>query len=226
VPIGGPLDHVQVYALDGQRRMVPFWVTGELYIGGVGLARGYLHQPALTAARFVPDPFGEERGARLYRTGDRVHRRADGELIFLGRADHQVKLHGYRIELSEVEAVIARHPRVVAAAVAVREPSPGQPLLVAYVVGDVDEDALRAFAATQLPDYMLPARVVRVTQLPLSANGKIDRRALPPLSTALPPSPPPADDAFAGMWADVLGRAGAASRSPRADRADTQEPPS
>ncbi len=182
-PIGRPIEQVQTYVLDRWGRPTPAGVPGELYIGGVGVARGYLGRPDLTAERFVPDPFGATPGARRYRTGDRVRLLASGELEFLDRIDQQVKLRGFRVELGEIEAALLRHPAVRAAAVTIREDSPGNSRLVAYLVPAGTEPAdgteLRAFLAEQLPAYMLPTAFVALERLPLTPNGKLDRRALP-----------------------------------------------
>lgn len=182
VPIGRPIANTQVYVLDERWEPVPVGVTGELYLGGAGLARGYWRQAGLTAERFVPNPFGE-RGTRLYRTGDLVRYLADGELEFLGRVDSQVKLRGYRIELGEIEAVLRGHEQVREALVAVRRPESGMQL-VAYVVlkraGSEDEvRQLRSYLRERLPEYMVPGAFVRLEAMPLTPNGKVDRRALP-----------------------------------------------
>ncbi|TGA95241.1 non-ribosomal peptide synthetase, partial [Streptomyces palmae] len=194
VPIGRAMDNVRVYVLDGRLQPVPVGVVGELYVAGAGLARGYLGQPGLTAQRFVADPFGPA-GGRLYRTGDMVRWRSEGELEFVGRADDQIKIRGFRIEPGEVEAVLAGCAGVAQAAVVVREDRPGDRRLIAYAVptsGTVlDPAEVRTDLGRQLPAYMVPAQVVVVDAFPTTPLGKLDRGALPaPVHTETPTRPP------------------------------------
>lgn len=212
--IGRPIDHVQVVVLDAYGQLVPPNVPGELYLGGAGLARGYLHQPGLTAVSFVPNPFSKQPGARLYRTGDRVRYLADGTLEFLGRLDNQVKLRGFRIELGEIEALLHQHEAVATAVVTLYEPTTDLKQLVAYLVLQADtavaKNDLRQYLQAQLPAYMVPPQFVFLDRLPLTTNGKIDRRALPAperhLSHAETITPPrtPTEAALCTFWADLL----------------------
>ncbi|KYG05796.1 hypothetical protein BE21_38460, partial [Sorangium cellulosum] len=179
--IGRPLPNTQVYVLDGRGQPAPVGIPGELHIGGVGLARGYLNRDDLTAARFVRAAFPEAEGARLYRTGDLVRWLPNGEIDFLGRLDEQVKIRGFRIELGEIEAVLASHPDVAEAAVVTREHAPGDVRLAGFFIprgGRADADALRRFLAARLPDYMVPPALVPIERWPQTPSGKIDRRAL------------------------------------------------
>jgi amino acid adenylation domain-containing protein/FkbM family methyltransferase len=215
VPIGRPISNTRLYVLDADFEPTPIGVAGELYIGGFGLARGYLERPDLTAQSFVPDPFSDEPGARLYRTGDLARYLPDGNFDFLGRRDQQVKLRGYRIELGEIENVLARHHAVREAVVTVREDVPGDQRLVAYVVAQDDRavsvSALRDYIREALPDYMTPSSFVFLDALPLTTNGKVDRRALPAPDGARPEGETeyvaprtPVEEVLAGIWAELL----------------------
>ncbi|HYN64555.1 MAG TPA: amino acid adenylation domain-containing protein, partial [Candidatus Limnocylindrales bacterium] len=216
VLIGRPIDNSRLYVVDAEQRPVSIGVAGELLVGGDGVTRGYLRRPALTAERFVPDPFGGS-GARLYRTGDLARSLPAGSLEFLGRIDQQVKVRGFRIELGEVEAALAAVAGVREAAVVAREDTSGDRRLVAYVVGDVATDSLRASLRERLPDYMVPASFVALQALPLTANGKVDRKALPApdhqseVGYVAPRTP--VEEVLAGIWAELLGveRAGVGS---------------
>jgi amino acid adenylation domain-containing protein len=211
IPIGRPISNTRTYVLDRNRHPVPVGVPGELYLGGDGLASYYLNQSELTAEKFVADPFSAEPGARLYRTGDLVRWLPDGNLEFLGRLDRQVKVRGFRIEPDEIESVLGQHPAVREAVVDVREDSAGVRRLAAYLVPKpgADVQQMRAFVSQKLPDYMVPAAFVVLDALPLSPNGKVDRRALPepewtragrefvaPRNTV--------EELVAGIWADVF----------------------
>ncbi|MET9619108.1 amino acid adenylation domain-containing protein, partial [Kitasatospora indigofera] len=211
VPIGTPLDNMRSYVLDEHLRPVPPGVAGELYIAGAGLARGYWNRPALTAERFVACPFVP--GGRMYRTGDLVRQRGGGALEFQGRADAQVKLRGFRIELTEIEAVLSRHRAVRQVIVIAREDRPGDTRLVAYCAAAGEPEALaaelRRLAADALPAYMVPAAVVVLDALPLNANGKVDRRVLPApeQGRAAGGRAPrdPREEILCGLFAEVLG---------------------
>ncbi|HVR95768.1 MAG TPA: amino acid adenylation domain-containing protein, partial [Thermoanaerobaculia bacterium] len=215
-PIGVPIPDLRIHLLDWHLQPVPALAPGEICVGGAGLARGYLGRPDLTAEHFVPDPFAGlrgETGARLYRSGDLARYRPDGDVEYLGRIDQQVKIRGFRIEPGEVEAALALHPKVGESAVVAREDRPGDRRLVAYVTPRNGlapaTDELRAFLRERLPDYMVPAAFLPLPALPLTANGKLDRRALPaPEPAARPVSAPPrnaTEEAIADAWREVLG---------------------
>jgi thioesterase domain-containing protein/acyl carrier protein len=211
VPIGRPIAHTRVWLLDARGEPVPVGVPGHLHLGGAGVGRGYRGRPDLTAASYVPDPFGPD-GSRLYRTGDLARWLPDGNLESLGRIDHQVKLRGFRIELGEIEAVLAEHPAVRQVAVVAREEAPGDRRLVAYWVpegaGTTPAD-LRAYLKERLPEYMVPAVFVEFAILPLNPNGKVDRRALPvPAPHHVTAGAAPRDSVeleLARIWEDLLG---------------------
>lgn len=191
VPIGCPIANMQAYILDAHRQPVPVGVQGELYVGGVGLAREYINRPELTAEKFIPNPFDKSKGDRLYKTGDLARYLPDGNIEFLGRIDNQVKIRGFRIELGEIEALLSQHPSVAQTVVIDREDQPGNKRLVAYLVPNdpsLIQNQLRDFLKQKLPDYMIPSAFVLLETLPLTPNGKIDRRALPaPDQTRLEP---------------------------------------
>ncbi|MFB1479128.1 non-ribosomal peptide synthase/polyketide synthase, partial [Corallococcus sp. RDP092CA] len=216
VPLGRPLPNARMYVLDAAMQPVPVGVPGELFIGGAGVARGYLGQPGLTMERFLADPFHPVPGARVYRTGDRVRYLPDGALEFLGRVDFQVKVRGFRIELPEVEAAMSGLPGVAEVVVLAREDVPGDKRLVAYVVAvpghTLDAGALRQGLKSRLPDYMMPSAFVMLAALPLTSNGKVDRRALPaPEQDASDARPvyvaprTPTEELLAALWSRLIG---------------------
>ena len=215
VPIGRAIPNTRVYILDEKLRPVPVGVRGELYIGGSGVGRGYWQRPELTAERFLPDPFAETAGARLYRTGDVVRYRNDGQMEFVGRTDDQVKIRGYRIEPGEIEAVLREYPAVGEAVVVAREVRPGHRQLVAYYTldsdGAVDLRELRSYLRERLPDYMVPAYLVPLDELPLTAHGKVDRGRLPlpddgdTEKRSYVPPVSPVEKTLAQIWGEVLG---------------------
>ncbi|HEX6910816.1 MAG TPA: thioesterase domain-containing protein, partial [Longimicrobium sp.] len=210
VPVGGPIQNLAFHVLDGHLHPAPISLPGELYIGGAGVARGYLGRPALTAEKFVPDPFAAP-GARMYRTGDRARWLPSGELMILGRTDHQVKVRGYRVELGEIEGVLRGLPGVRDCLVAAREDRPGDRRLVAYVVADrADPQALRDALRERLPEYMVPAAFVRLDAFPQTPTGKLDRAALPapeqPAAGAGPEEPASYLEArLIQLWEELLG---------------------
>jgi aspartate racemase len=221
IPIGRPIANVQVYILDQQLQPVPIGVPGELHIGGAGLARGYLNRPELTAEKFIPNPFVDTRTltseaeARLYKTGDLVRYLPDGNIEYIGRLDNQVKIRGFRIELGEIEAVLEQHPAVQQMVVLVREDEPGRKRLVAYVVPNQEHASttseLRSFLKERLPDYMVPAVFVMLDELPMTPNGKVDRRALPVPNQANQETEETfvaprthVEEELASIWANVL----------------------
>ncbi|HEX7334472.1 MAG TPA: amino acid adenylation domain-containing protein, partial [Pyrinomonadaceae bacterium] len=215
ISIGRGLSGAQLYVLDGRGQLVPVGVTGELYIGGEGLARGYFNRSELTAERFVPHGYSDAGGARLYRTGDLVRYREDGAIEYMGRVDHQVKLRGFRIELGEIEAVLRRHPEVEEAVVMLSGDGPDQnKRLVAYLVSEREPNVshYQTYLRERLPEYMVPAVFVRLEQLPLTANGKLDRGRLPDPGLARPNladeyarAETEVEQALVEVWADVLG---------------------
>ena len=213
--IGIPIPDLQAYILDSHHMLSPIGVPGELHIGGAGLARGYLNRPELTVEKFIKNPFSEEHGSRLYKTGDLARYRPDGNIEYLGRIDNQVKIRGFRIELSEIEAVLGQYSFVKESAVVVHEISQTDKRLVAYLVPyqgqEIEKTELRAFLTSLLPDYMIPSALVTLESLPLTPNGKIDRRALSMLSVNHDRSEEQfvaprthEEELLAGIWADVL----------------------
>jgi amino acid adenylation domain-containing protein len=213
--VGGPVANLQAYVVGAGEALLPVGVPGELVVGGAGVGRGYMGRADLTAERFVPDVFSGEAGGRLYRTGDLVRWTDRGDLEFLGRTDHQVKVRGFRIEPGEIEAVLSGHLGVTDNAVIVREDTPGEKRLVAYVVArqghTVSSAELRAYLKTQLPDYMAPSAFVFLETLPLTPHGKVNRAVLPAPDvsaaiTTIDVPPTPLEQALASIWAEVLRR--------------------
>jgi myxalamid-type nonribosomal peptide synthetase MxaA len=215
VPIGRPIRNMRLYVLDRRLQPVPSGVVGELFVGGIGVGRGYLGDPARTAEAFIPDPFSAEPGARLYRTGDLARWLKDGTVDFLRRADEQVKIRGFRVELGEVASALAAHPAVREAVAVVREDRPGDGRLVAYLTVEAGRTAtageLRRFLKERLPEYMVPSALVALDALPLTPNGKLDRAALPPPDLAARPARAPfaaprdaVEDVLARIWTEVL----------------------
>jgi amino acid adenylation domain-containing protein len=215
VPVGHPIANTQLFVLDQELQLAPIGVPGELYIAGLGLARGYHNRPELTAEKFVANPFAQEPGAKMYRTGDLVRRRDDGTLEFLGRLDNQIKLRGFRIELGEIESVLGNHPGVAQSVVLLREDVPGEKRLVGYLVAAKGATAttaeLRDFLVKKLPAYMAPVAYVTLEAMPLTPNAKIDRGALPapnwskqPEGLAYVGPRSPEEETMAGIWAEVL----------------------
>ncbi len=213
LPLGRPIANTQIYVLDERAQPVPCGVTGELFIGGDSVGRGYLHHPGLTAEKFVPDSFGPTPGARLYRTGDRARQRVDGTIEFLGRVDDQIKIRGFRIELGEIEAVLGQEPAVQDAVVVAREDTPGEKRLAAYVVAQspaqLSAAELRRHLRERLPEHMVPSDFVFVDKIPLTPNGKVDRRALPvpnaELEEVFAESLTPTQEVVASIFSQVLG---------------------
>jgi amino acid adenylation domain-containing protein len=224
VTIGKPIANTQVYVLDYDQQLAPAGVAGELYIGGTGVARGYFHRPELTAERFIPDPFGKKAGSRLYRTGDLVRFMPTGEIEFLGRVDQQVKIRGFRIELGEIEAELQAHEAIRQAVVIARPGITGEKQLVAYLVmkerpseesgkdNKLTTSALREYLLTRLPEYMIPSLYVFLEQMPLTPNGKIDRKQLPEPDPNLRSEErayvapqTKMEETIAGIWTELLG---------------------
>ncbi|MBO1049494.1 MAG: amino acid adenylation domain-containing protein [Dolichospermum sp. DEX182a] len=212
VPIGRPLSNIKIYILDGNLAPVPIGVHGELYIGGTGVARGYLNLPELTQAKFIPNPFSDVKSERLYKTGDLARYLADGNIEYLGRIDNQVKVRGFRIELGEIEAVLNTHPQIQQAVVMVREDIYGHKRLVAYIaISDnfMTSNQLREFLKQKLPDYMVPSAFVTLETLPLTPNGKIDKKALPTVDDIAPSTVYIApttviEEMFTKIWQELL----------------------
>jgi acyl-coenzyme A synthetase/AMP-(fatty) acid ligase/acyl carrier protein len=216
VPLGRPIANTQLYILDKLQQPVPVGIAGELLIGGKGVTRGYLNRPDLTQERFIPNPFSDDPLDRLYRTGDSVRYRADGNLEFLGRIDFQVKIRGYRIELGEIETILGRHETIRAVAMIVREDIPGDKRIVAYFIAQPGQQpttaTLRTHLRAQLPEYMVPSNFVQLQAFPLTPNKKVDRKAFPApllvqqISPPLPPiiSKQTTEQSLMEIWQKVL----------------------
>ena len=213
--IGGPINNTQLYVLDQNFGLAPIGVSGELYIGGLGLADGYFNRPDLTAEKFIPDPFSHTSGARLYRTGDGARVLSDGNVEFLGRLDHQVKLRGFRIELGEIESVLNEHPSIRESVVILGEDIAGDKRLMAYLVTEngveLTDSELRHLLQEKLPAFMIPSEFVSLDQMPLTLNGKVDRQSLPALAGkqlsreknyVIPRTP--LENSLADIWAEIL----------------------
>jgi acyl carrier protein len=213
--IGRPIANTQIYILDESLDPVPIGIVGEIYIGGDGVARGYLNRPELTAEKFIANPFSQDPDGRLYKTGDLARYLPDGNIEFLGRIDNQVKIRGYRIELGEIENVLGQHPAIQQTVVLAREDAPGDRRLVAYTTATAGSNPsvhdLRSFLQQKLPEHMVPSTFVFMGSLPLTANGKLDRNALPapeqtrpePDETFAAPTTP-VEQILANIWAEVL----------------------
>jgi len=214
IPIGHPISNVRLFILDSSLEPAPIGVPGELYIAGVGLARGYWMQPVLTAESFIPNPYPISAGERIYRTGDLARWFKDGSIEFIGRVDHQVKLRGYRIELGEIESVLGNHEDITQVVVLLREDEPGEERLVAYIVASggtrLEVAYLRAYLKKVLPEYMIPSAFVILDQMPLNSSGKVDRKALPlpgrtrPENESLIPPSSETEEILVDIWKDVL----------------------
>ena len=215
IPIGKPIDNIKIYILDNHLRPVPIGLQGELYIGGIGLARGYQNRPDLTAERFIPNPFSNSEGQRMYKSSDLAKYLPDGKIVFLGRIDNQVKFRGFRIELEEIEAHLNEHPNIQHSLVLARKAKNGEQKLVAYYVTtkmtNGQDLSLKKFLHKYLPDFMVPSTFIKLDKFPLTPNNKIDRKALPEFQV-----PQTAGSIFikpqsgiekqiAGIWKDILG---------------------
>lgn len=216
VPIGRPIANTQIYLLDSQFQPVPIGVAGELYIGGAGVGRGYLHRPDLTQEKFIPNPFSDFQNTRLYKTGDLARYLPDGSIVFISRVDYQVKIRGFRIELGEINAVLQQHPGINEVIVIAREDKPGDKRVIAYIVAKSDQipsvSELREFLKKKLPEYMVPSAFMFLPALPLTPNGKIDRKTLPApegdrpeMEAAYVAPRNPSEDTLANIWSEILG---------------------